>query len=157
MKSKLIALILSLGLATSVAFGHGDIALGPNGGRILEFSKNATMYGEVIHKDGKFHIALLDKDKKAVDVADQILTATGGTREKPEKLTVEKTAAGFVVAAVKPGQWLILQFKADEKAKAITARLEYDTSNCDACDSPEWLCKCSQKKEQEANAKKKAK
>lgn len=149
MKSKLITLILSLGLATSIAFGHGDIELGPNGGRILEFSKNETMQGEVTLKDGKFHVALLDKDMKAVDVKDQVLTATGGTREKPEKLTVEKTATGFIVPSVKPGQWLILQYKETEKAKAITARLEYDTSNCDACDSPEWLCKCSQKKEEE--------
>jgi hypothetical protein len=155
MKSKLLTLILSFGLATSMAFGHGDIELGPNGGRILEFSKNETMHGEVTLKDGKFHVALLDKDMKAVDVKDQVLTATGGTREKPEKLTVEKTPTGFAVAVVKPGQWVILQYKENEKAKAITARLEYDTSNCDACDSPEWLCKCSQKKKEEEKTKEK--
>lgn len=149
MKSKLIALTLALVLTTGLAFGHGGVEIGPNGGRILEFSKNETMHGEVTVKDGKFLIAVLDKDMKPVAVDAQSLTATGGTRQKPEKLAVEKTATGFVIPAVPPGQWLIVQFKENDKAKAVTARLEYDTSNCDACDSPEWLCKCSQKKEKE--------
>lgn len=146
MKSKLIALTLALVLTTGLALGHGGVEIGPNGGRVLEFSKNETMRGEVTVKDGKFHIAVLDKDMKPVAVAAQSLTATGGTRQKPEKLAVEKTADGFVIPAVKPGQWLIVQFKENDKSKAVTARLEYDISNCDACDSPEWICECSQNK-----------
>ena len=35
-----------------------------------------------------------------------------------------------------------MQFKLTPKAKAITARLEYNTSECEACKNPEWLCKC---------------
>ena len=144
MKSKLLTLLFTL--TASIAFGHGGVKIGPNGGRVLEFSKNETMHGEVTVKDGKFHIAVLDKDMKPVAVAAQSLTATGGTREKPEKLTVTKDAGGFILPLVKEGQWLIVQFKEKADSKAITARMEYDTGNCDACSSPEWLCKCAAKK-----------
>lgn len=144
MKSKLTLLFLTL--TTSFALAHGGVELGPNGGRILEFSKNETMHGEVTVKDGKFEIALLDKDLKPVVMAAQALTATTGTGAKPEKLTVEKTATGFALPTVKEGQTLVVQFRETGKSKPVTARLKYDTSNCDACNNPEWLCKCEAEK-----------
>lgn len=144
MKTKLTTLALSL--IVSLAFGHGGVELGPNGGRILEFSKNETMHGEVTVKKGQFHIAVLDKDMKPVKMDQQTLTATTGDRENPKKLEVTKDDKGFIVPLVKNGEWLIVQFKLDAKAKPITARLEYDTSNCDKCNNPEWLCKCSSEK-----------
>jgi hypothetical protein len=89
MKKTLTAMIFAL--TAGFAFGHGDIELGPNKGRILEFSTNESMHGEVtLQKDGKLHIAVLDKDMKPVKVAAQDLTATAGTREKPVKLEVAK-------------------------------------------------------------------
>ena len=142
--NKLILTLLSSLALTIAAFAHGDIELGPNGGRILEFSKDETMHGEVTLKDGKFHIAILDKDMKPVALAEQTLTATGGATGKPEKLTVEKEGGHFVVPAVKEGEWLIVQFKESAAAKAVTARMQYDTKTCSACKAPEWLCKCNQ-------------
>ena len=144
MKTKLTTLILTLSAA--LAFGHGGVELGPNGGRILEFSKNETMHGEVTVKDGKFHIALLDKDMKPVALADQTLTAITGDRDNPTKLEVTKSDKGFLVPLVKEGDLLIVQFKATDKAKPVTARFAYDTSNCDACNAPEWICKCEANK-----------
>jgi hypothetical protein len=138
MKTKLILLTL----ITSFTFAHEGVELGPNKGRILEFSKNETMHGEVIVKGDKFHIALFDKDMKAVAMAEQTLTATTGDRDKPVKLVVEKDAKGFVVPVVKAGEWLILQYKNSPDTKAITARLEYNTSECEACKKAEWLCEC---------------
>ena len=153
MKSLLCSLLVAI--SAGFSFGHGGVDLGPNGGRLLEFSKNESMHGEVTVKDGKFQIALLDKDLKPVAVDAQVITATGGTREKPEKLEVTKDAKGFSLPVVKTGQWLILQFKEKATSKAITARFEYDTSNCEKCDSAEWICKCSQKAaEKEAKSKK---
>ncbi len=145
MKKLILSLFSSLAI-TAAALAHGDVELGPNGGRILEFSKNETMHGEVSLKDGKFVIAVLDKDQKPVALGDQVLTATGGPSGKAEKLAVEKVDGKFVVPAVKPGEWLILQFKENGKAKAVTARMQYDTANCDKCDSPEWICKCAANK-----------
>ncbi len=138
MKTKLIL----LSLIASITFAHEGVELGPNKGRILEFSKNETMHGEVTVKGDKFHIALLDKDMKPVAMAEQTLTATTGERDKPTKLTVEKDAKGFVVPVVKSGEWLILQYKDSAKAKAITARLEYNTAICDECKKAEWVCEC---------------
>lgn len=138
MKTKLILLTL----ITSLTFAHEGVERGPNGGRILEFSKDETMHGEVIVKGDQFHIALLDKDMKPVAMAEQTLTAITGKRDKPVKLVVEKDAKGFVVPVVKAGEWLILQFKDTPNAKAVTARLEYNTANCEGCNKAEWLCEC---------------
>jgi len=144
MKTKLILLIT---LLTSLAFAHEGVELGPNGGRILEFSDNETMHGEVTVKGDQFHIAVLDKDMKPVAVAAQTLTATTGDRAKPVKLEVTKDAKGFVMPVVKPGEWLILRYKDHADAKTVTARFEYNTATCEECKAPEWLCKCKPEKE----------
>lgn len=143
MKTKLLLLTL----ISTLTFAHEGVERGPNGGRILEFSKNETMHGEVLVKDDKFHIALLDKDMKPVTMAEQTLTAITGDRESPTKLAVEKDAKGFVVPVVKSGDWLILQFKNTPKAKAVTARFEYNTSICEGCQAQEWICKCMPEEE----------
>lgn len=145
MKTKLSTLILTF--ITTIAVGHGGVEIGPNGGRILEFSKNETMHGEVTVKGDKFHIAVLDKDMKQVAMDKQSLTAITGDRNSPTKLEVTKDAKGFLVPLVKAGDWLIVQFKLAPDAKAITARLEYNTSTCPECKGPEWLCKCAAKEE----------
>lgn len=134
--------LLLLSLITTLSFAHEGVELGPNGGRILEFSKDETTHGEVIVKGNKFHIAVLDKDMKPVTMNEQTLTAVTGDRNAPQKLTVEKDAKGFVIPVVKAGEWLILQYKKTSGTKAITARLEYNTANCEGCSNAEWLCKC---------------
>lgn len=139
MKTQLILLVT---LLTSQAFAHEGVELGPNGGRILEFSKDETMHGEVVAKDGKFHIALLDKNMKPVPLDNQTLTATSGTRQKPVRLEVSRAAGGFTLPLVPSGQWLILQYKETPGSKAVTARLEYNTDICSGCDKAEWLCQC---------------
>lgn len=139
MKTKLILLVT---LLTSLAFAHEGVELGPNGGRIIELSENETMHGEVTVKGDQFHIALLDKDKKPVALAQQSLTAMTGDRAKPQKLEVTKDAKGFVIPVVKPGEWLVLRYKDSADAKTVTARFEYNTAICEECQAVEWLCKC---------------
>ncbi len=139
MKTKLILLVSFI---TTLAFAHEGVELGPNGGRILEFSKNETMHGEVTVKGDKFHVAVLDKDMKPVVMDQQTLTAVTGDRSAPKKLTVEKDAKGFLIPIVKSGEWLILQYKNSANEKAITARFEYNTAACGECKNPEWLCIC---------------
>ena len=135
-----------LALTAGFAFGHGCIELGPNKGRILEFSNNETMHGEVIDKDGKLQIALLDKDMKPVKIEAQTLTATAGQRNNQTKLEVIVQGDAFTLATPTAGDWIILQFKASADAKAITARLHYDTKKCEPCSNPEWSCACGEKK-----------
>lgn len=146
MKETLLALLGSVTFTASV-LAHGGVELGKNGGRLLELSKNETTHGEVTVKDGKFVIELVDKAGKPIAIADQVLTATGGPSGKAAKLTVEKADGKFVVPTVKDGEWLILQFKENAKAKAVTARLQYDTSECEKCKAAEWVCKCPPEKD----------
>ncbi len=144
MKTKLIAI---LSLLTVALYAHEGVELGPNGGRILEFSKDETMHGEVTLKDGKFHIALLDKDMKPVTIEKQGLTATSGDRSNPQKLEVATKDNQFVVPAMKGDDYhLILQFKPAADAKAITARLHFNAAICGGCKAQEWLCKCKEEK-----------
>ena len=116
--------------------------LGPNDCKIVDISKDEPLHSEVNIKDGHFHIALLDKDLKPMAVAGHSLTATAGTVVIPQKLEVKTEAKGFFVPLVKSGDWVILRFKATPEAKAITARLHYDTSICFECKAMEWLCSC---------------
>jgi len=140
MKTKLTTLLLAL--TASIAFAHEGVELGPNKGRIVEFSTNESMHGEVTEKDGKLHITLLDKDLKPVKIEAQALTATAGTRQKPQKLEVTKDETQFTLPVPKEDEWLILQYKGATDAKTITARLHYHTKTCAPCSQPEWRCAC---------------
>jgi hypothetical protein len=145
MKTKLTTIILAL--TAGFALAHEGIELGPNKGRILEFSSDETMHGEVTEKEGKLHIALLDKDMKTVLVEGESLTATAGTRQAPLKLEVAKDSkSGFIIPAPKEGEWIIMQFKRSGSDKTITARLLYDTTVCGPCEKPEWRCACADAK-----------
>ncbi len=144
MKTKLTTILLVL--TAGLAFAHEGIELGPNKGRVVEFSTNETMHGEVTAKEGKLQIALLDKDMKPVKVEAQSVTATAGTREKPVKLEVSKNETSFTIPAPKDGEWLILQYKDSASAKPITARLHFNEENCEPCGNPEWRCACAEKK-----------
>lgn len=144
MKTKLIPLILAL--TASVAFAHEGIELGPNKGRIVEFSIDETMHGEVTQKDDKLHISLLDKDMKPVKVEAQSLVATAGTRQKPVKLEIAPTEGGFTLSLPGDGEWLILQYKESPDSKPVTARVHFETKTCAPCSQPEWRCACAEKK-----------
>jgi hypothetical protein len=125
---------------------HSELEIGPNGGRILEFSTNQTVHGEVIEKDGMFQIGLLDKDMKPMPVEKQTLTATSGDRKNPEKLTVETKDGKFVAPIQKGGDhWTIFQFRETPDAKPVTARLHYIAKACAECGKPDWLCECAMK------------
>ena len=126
MKTKLTTILLAL--TATLVLAHEGVELGPNKGRILEFSTNETMHGEVAAKDGKLLIAILDKDMK------------------PVKLEVTKSEGGFTITAPKSGEWLIVQYKEGDSAKPITARMHYDTKKCGTCEHVEWLCTCGSRK-----------
>lgn len=132
----------------SRALGHGGVELGPNGGRIVEFSRNESLHGEVLLKDGKFSVGLLDKDMKPIEVKDQSLTVYGGDRNKPEKPTVTRENGRFVFPALKGDTYeLVLRFKPGPGAAVVTARFTFDATPCGSCKQPEWLCKCPAAKE----------
>lgn len=136
-------LILLFSLLTAAASAHEGVELGPNKGRILEFSKNETLHGEVTLHQGQFRIAVLDRDMKPVPLKDQVLTATSGDRSRPVKLEVRRDGDAFLVP-MQPGEdfWTIFQFRPAAGAKPVTARLHYQAEICGGCSKPEWLCEC---------------
>ncbi|MFN0066484.1 MAG: hypothetical protein ACKVYV_02510 [Limisphaerales bacterium] len=147
MKTSLLTLITVLLLGVTRAHAHGGVELGPNGGRLLEFSENETLHGEVTLTNSFFHVALLDKDMKPVELKEQSLTVTGGDRQKPEKPEVRKVGNHFVFPALKGDDYLlVLQFKDKPSARPVTARFEYDAATCSGCKQAEWLCKCADEK-----------
>lgn len=125
------------------ALAHSDKEVGPSGGRILEFSTNQTLHGEVTLTNGIFYVALLDKNMKPVPLAEQSLAVTGGSRSNPETPKVEKRAHHFTFPALKGDSYLLVfQYKDNLLAKPITARFEFDSAICSGCKKGEWLCDC---------------
>jgi hypothetical protein len=154
MKTNLLTLVAVLLLGVSRTFAHGDVEIGPNGGRLVDLSTNETLRGEVTLKDGKFHVAVLDHAMKPVPLKDQKLLVTGGDRSNPENPKVEKEDDHFVFPALKGDSYLVvLQFKAEPAAKFVTARFEYDAAICSACKKGEWLCECGSKDKTKDNDK----
>lgn len=142
MKQTLLLLAASV-LLSGALHAHEGIELGPNGGRIVEFSKDESLHGEVTLKDGHFQVRLLDKDLKPVALRERSLTVAGGDRGNPQRPMVEKRDDHFVFRALEGESYpLVLQLRADAGAKPITARFTFDPSTCSACKHPEWLCQC---------------
>lgn len=142
-----ILTLLALAFAfAGQALAHGDVELGPNGGRLVEFGEKNPLHAEVVLKDGSFVIGLYDEAaKKEVPIGEQEFSVT--ERNGGKKLAVEKKDGKWVVA--KPAGkdfWLIFQLRDKAGAKARTGRLHYDETNCSECNNPEWLCKCEELK-----------
>lgn len=143
MKKLLGTIAAALMLTSLPAFAHSDKEIGPNGGRIVEFSTNQTLHGEVTLTNGTFFVALLDKNMKPLPIKEESLAVTGGSRTNPESPKVEKRDNLFAFRALKGDSYLlVLQFKDSPSAKPIIARFEYDSSICGGCKKGEWLCDC---------------
>lgn len=142
-------------VASVSTFAHSDKEIGPHGGRILEFSTNQTLHGEVTLTNGTFHVAVLDKEMKPLPLKEQSLVVTGGTRSNPEKPKVEKRGNHFTFPALKGDSYmLVFQFQEDAAAKPIIARFEFDKATCPTCKKGEWLCDCHLKKAADSGDKK---
>jgi hypothetical protein len=134
-----IAVIGTFTLAIA-AYGHGEIEIGPHGGRILSFHEDDLVLAEISVKGGKFQILILDENMKPVRVRDQQLTVVRGDRSKLDKLAVEKVSDKYFTApTVKSGEWVIFQFKENAAAKPFTARLFYETEVSIDGKTPKWL------------------
>jgi hypothetical protein len=146
MKTTIISLFSSIVLAVS-AFAHGDIDLGPNGGRLVEFRGHGSLHAEFVLKNDSFIVSLYDeKSKKEIPVTGQALTITH--KESGKELSAELKDGKWILT--KPAGddfWLILQLKENDTEKAKVGRLHYDGANCSGCNKAEWLCQCSKEGE----------
>jgi hypothetical protein len=117
---------IAFALITTLAIAGPDFELGPNNGRIIELSPDKSIRGEVTLKEGNFHVTLLDKANKPVEISDKVMEVSAGTRQNVEKVEVIKTGSGFSFREVPKGQTLGIQIKDNAEAKPFTARVVYD-------------------------------
>ena len=76
MKRILTSFLASLVLAAT-ALAHGEVELGPNGGRLVPFGEKNPLHAEVTLDGSSFVIGLYDEDaKKMVPAAAQVLAIT---------------------------------------------------------------------------------
>ncbi len=144
MKTKLkltTTLILAL-FASPLALADGDhkhdehhehddhITKGPNNGHVVE-SKAGFSIEVTVDKERKARIVFLDKDNKAVALAEQSITGIAGERSAPIKLAFAKGTnddANVLIAdkALPAGAHVpvILMIKTTPDAKAVTERFE---------------------------------
>jgi hypothetical protein len=135
----LTAVLLLMGQS----FAHSEKEFGPNGGRVLDFSTNQMLHGEVTLTNGTFYVALLDSELKPRPIKDESLVITGGSRSNPEKPKVERRGNLFAFPALKGDSYLLVfQVKENPSAKPFIARMEYDSAICPGCKKGEWLCDC---------------
>lgn len=148
MKLKLTATIITA-LAISSAFaadGHdhskeskeehaehaddNDAKKGPNGGDVVE-SKSGFAFEVSVDKQRKARIVFLDKELKAVALAEQSITGIAGERSAPVKLVFAKgkdADANVLISdkALPTGEHvpMLLVIKTAPDAKAVTERFE---------------------------------
>ena len=145
MKRILTTLLASLALAAS-ALAHGDVELGPNGGRLVPFGEKNPLHAEVTLDGSNFVIGLYDEEaKKMIPAASQVLTIT--QKETNKKLEpVLKDGKWTVAKPAGKDFWLIMTLKDDPKGKSRVGRLHYDETICPDCGAQEWVCRCSENK-----------
>ena len=140
---KLTAGILAL-LASPLAYAaddhdHGkeehhkheeNVSKGPNGGHVVE-SKAGFSFEITVDKERKARIVFLDKDRKAVALAEQSISGIAGERSAPVKLAFAKgkDADANVLISDKPlpaGAHvpMLLMIKTTADAKATSERFE---------------------------------
>ncbi|HYE31923.1 MAG TPA: hypothetical protein VEH27_10870 [Methylomirabilota bacterium] len=144
---RIFRILAAVLVTVATLMAHSENEIGPHGGKILEFSTDQSVHGEVTMTNGMFHVLLLDKEMKPMALTDESIVVTGGSRSNPEKPKVEKQGNQFMFPALKGDNYLLVfQFRSKPASKPVTARFEYNAAKCGACKKPEWLCVCGAKK-----------
>ena len=116
---------------------------GPNGGRLVS---SITPNVEIVLTDArKLIVNVLDKHGKPTNPGDFKVSAIGGSRSNPTKLTFAKEGKRFVsTAAVPAGNKtpVVVTLKPTKNAKAVYERFHADQSSCGSCEYKEYACVC---------------
>jgi hypothetical protein len=141
----LLSIATVLALIASPAFADVKVKAGPRKGRILELGgQNAEFF---VEKDRTISIAFYDAAGKQQTPAGQVVTATAEAPGEKTKLEFEKKGDLLVSKTSLPkgeGYQIVLQAKADEKAKPKNFRIKLETHECGKCHNPEYACTCDE-------------
>ncbi|MBS0658578.1 MAG: hypothetical protein JSR82_10090 [Verrucomicrobia bacterium] len=146
MKKRILSALAVLALTATAAFAHGDVEIGPNGGRVVDLGSKAPS-AEVVLQGTNFVISLYDEAAKKSVPATAAQTLSIVHKESGKKLEPKLVDGKWTVAKPDGKEfWLILTLKDDAAAKGRTGRLHYDEAVCGDCKNPEWICKCAEQK-----------
>lgn len=146
---KYTTIILIAAFASTLAFAaekhdhdhkdHGDhkqhkheehVTKGPNGGHVIHF-KSGFSLEVTVDKDRKARIVFIDRENKAIALAEQSVSGIAGERSAPTKLTFAKGTdkeANVLISnvALPAGEHvaMILSIKTAPDAKTATERFE---------------------------------
>ena len=129
---------------------HGKKKAGPNGGRVVTATEPHFEF--FVMPDGKVKITFLGEDGKAIALKEQSVTAIGGERAKPTKLTFAKDGESLVSDKALPeGKMIpiVLQVKMTPDSKTATEKFNVNLADCPTCKYKEYACTCEHGGEEE--------
>ncbi len=142
MKTKIIAIAT---LVASLTFANAAEKIkAPNGGRIIDSVEPHAEF--LVTAEKKVEIRFLDASGKVVAPAAQVVTVTMGDRANPTKLAFTKDGDKLVSdKAIPDGKELpvVLQIRAKEGEKAISAKFSLNLAKCSTCSNAEYACTCA--------------
>lgn len=118
--------------------------IGPNGGRVV--TSVTPHYEFFVTPEKKVKITFLGEDGKAVPAKDQVITAVGGDRAAPTRLTFARDGDSLLSDKPLPeGNELpiVVQVKVTPDAKAVTEKFTVNLANCPECQHAEYACTCN--------------
>ncbi|WP_309383682.1 hypothetical protein [Cerasicoccus frondis] len=159
MKQKILILALALGGALAVNaqhdhdhdhsghdhHGHAAEApkAGPNGGKVIHATE--PHFELFMQDDRKVRVTFLDEADKPMAHEGATVSAIGGDRSKPTRMSFEYADGVYVSTEPLPDGAnvpLILRVKPDAKSKTATERININLSQCPTCEYKEYACIC---------------
>lgn len=122
---------------------HVKKETGPNGGRVV--TSVTPHYEFFVTPEKKVKITFLGEDGKAVPAKDQVITAVGGDRAAPTKMTFAKDGDSLLSDKPLPeGKELpiVVQVKVTPDAKTATEKFTVNMAKCPECQHAEYACTC---------------
>ena len=118
---------------------------GPNKGRIITTTEPHVEF--FITSDRKILLTFLDSENKAIALEDPTVSAIGGERAAPTRMTfVSNGEDGSLISDVPLPEGknipLILQIKTAPDAKNVVEKFGVDLSECPTCVHLEYACTC---------------
>jgi hypothetical protein len=124
---------------------HADVATitGPNEGRILTSTEPHAEF--FITPERKVKITFVDGNGKAISPEEATISAIGGSRSAPTRMTFAKDGDSFISDKALPEGKLvpiILQIKVAPDADNVTEKFSVDFADCPTCKHLEYACTC---------------
>jgi hypothetical protein len=127
---------------------HADVKTieGPNKGRIITATEPHVEF--FVTEDRKILLTFLDNDNKPVVLEAPVISAIGGERSAPTRMTFEASGeAGALLSdvALPEGENIpiILQIKTAPDADNVTERFNINLAECPTCVHLEYACNCA--------------